>query len=141
MLSFMITTVYAMEFDLDSDYVSNSLSKDLETGGVSSSEPRSGVSALMCASEEGNIETVKKLIQNGACVNAYDMNWKTPLMYAVCATKLETAQELIASGANINAKNILGATPLALAKKWSSKAMEQLLESHGATEGSVCIIL
>ncbi|MEM2677506.1 MAG: ankyrin repeat domain-containing protein, partial [Thermofilaceae archaeon] len=73
------------------------------------------MSELHKAAEEGDLQRVKKLVENGANVNAKDEYGSTPLYLAVLNGHLELARFLVEKGANVNAKDIVGWTPLHIA--------------------------
>jgi hypothetical protein len=87
--------------------------------------------SLINAVQERNIEAVKKAIDDGASVNAYDWleSGSTLLHYA--ETK-EIVELLITNGANVNAKNKNGETPLDY-----NRSMEEHLRVHGAKHSSI----
>ena len=87
--------------------------------------------SLINAVKERNIEAVKKAIDDGASVNAYDWleSGSTLLHYA--ETK-EIVELLITNGANVNAKNKNGETPLDY-----NRSMEEHLRVHGAKHSSI----
>ena len=72
---------------------------------------------------DGDIELVKKLIDNGADVNEKDNNLFTPLHYATqeFSSKkecLEIIKILLHAGSNIEARDANGNTPLSNAVYW-----------------------
>jgi hypothetical protein len=87
--------------------------------------------SLINAVKERNIEAVKKAIDDGANVNAYDWleSGSTLLHYA--ETK-EIVELLIANGANVNARNDNGETPLDY-----NRSMQEHLRAHGAKHSSI----
>jgi hypothetical protein len=87
--------------------------------------------SLINAVKERNIEAVKKAIDDGASVNAYDWleSGSTLLHYA--ETK-EIVELLIANGANVNARNDNGETPLDY-----NRSMQEHLRAHGAKHSSI----
>ena len=64
-----------------------------------------GKTELISASESGNLEDVRELIENGANVNLADSYGKTPLMYASENGYPEVVETLINGGANVNVKD------------------------------------
>lgn len=86
------------------------------------------------AAENGDLETVKKLIsENPAMLEAPDREGKTPLHYAAAKGHLNVVEFLVSKGANVNARNSSGATPLYLAKGFGRKDVVEFLTKHGAT--------
>jgi hypothetical protein len=70
---------------------------------------------LMYAAREGHLDVVRQLIEDGAQVDAVDMNDITPLMLAISNNHVDTARYLIDHGANVRAVDWYGRTPLWLA--------------------------
>ena len=70
--------------------------------------------ALLIAAEDKDWEKVRKLIAEGADVNAEDVPWgETVLMYAARYNENpKVIKELIAAGADVNAKDNDGCTAL-----------------------------
>lgn len=64
------------------------------------------------AAQEGKLELVKFLLNNGANIEAKDVNGSTPLLYAVQENRLDVVRFLVGRGANINAGNNFDQTPL-----------------------------
>ncbi len=74
-----------------------------------------GHTDLMRASLEGNTETVKRLLESGADVNAKDDEGRTALMFAVTNMQTDSAKALVEHGADVNVKANDGCTELMLA--------------------------
>ena len=74
-----------------------------------------GLTALVFAAREGDIESAKKLIAAGADVNQQTEYGWTPLLTAVNNRNYQLARVLIENGANVNLANKGGWTPLYLA--------------------------
>ena len=68
------------------------------------------------AARDNNAAEAKRLIDNGAEVNAKDKDGVTPLHEAAMANAVEVAKVLIDNGADIKAKDKDGWTPLDWAK-------------------------
>ncbi len=83
------------------------------------------------AAEQGDIGQVKRLIDQGADVNARDDYDLTPLHFSVGAGHTEIVELLIAEGANVNARHQMG-TPLHPAALFGHKAIAKLLIAAGA---------
>uniref|UniRef100_A0ACD5GNG4 Ankyrin repeat domain-containing protein n=1 Tax=Desertifilum tharense IPPAS B-1220 TaxID=1781255 RepID=A0ACD5GNG4_9CYAN len=94
-----------------------------------------GATALMVASEAGNFEIVKVLVQAGADINAEDVNGQTALMLAIDGTGFnghpEIANVLIQAGVDVNAKNIKGWTALmSAASVGDSSTLTHLIQAE-----------
>lgn len=93
-------------FDAINNNDLSSVKKIIMAGGNVNAINKSGMTALIVASEKGNIEIVRELINAGANVNgANSVGW-TALMGASFEGNAEVVKELINSGANINAFGI-----------------------------------
>jgi serine protease inhibitor/ankyrin repeat protein len=64
------------------------------------------------AAGNGNVETVRSLIAQGAKVDARDADGETPLHIAASEAPIDVVRILIAHGAHVNAKDEHGRTPL-----------------------------
>jgi ankyrin repeat protein len=83
-----------------------------------------GLTALMFASREGYLDTVKTLVEAGADVNEVDPgDESSPLMVAIINGRFDTAMYLLEHGADPNAAEVNGATPLygVLNTQWAAK--------------------
>ena len=88
-------------------------------------------SALMNAASMGDIETVQKLVKNGANINEKDRSGYTPLIWAIYSNKVEAVKAFIQMGADIEIQDKSGYTPLILAVSWSHSDIAKLLiEKH-----------
>ena len=70
---------------------------------------------LHWAAFEGQKGAAELLLENGADVNAKDINKDTPLHLAAFRGSKEVVDLLLAHGADVNARNEMGQTPLSLA--------------------------
>ncbi len=69
--------------------------------------------ALLRAARDGEVETVKSLLDRGADINVQDDKWgTTPLMEAADGGHIEVIKLLITRGANLNLKDKVGWTAL-----------------------------
>jgi hypothetical protein len=90
-------------------------------------------SQLISASSSGNVETIKKLLAEGANINERDSNGWTALMYAAWKNNIDAAKYLIESGADVNAKDIHNdKDALLIATNYSLLEMMKLLTDKGA---------
>eukprot|EP00934_Nitzschia_sp_Nitz4_P000144 Nitzschia sp. Nitz4//scaffold23_size168460//114408//117133//NITZ4_002234-RA/size168460-snap-gene-0.165-mRNA-1//-1//CDS//3329543680//144//frame0 len=74
-----------------------------------------GVTPLIAAASEGQLESLKLLIAAKADVNAKDTDGTTALMASSARGHLEVVKALLAAGASVNAQNSDGHTPLMFA--------------------------
>jgi len=95
-------------------------------------ESDDGHTPLMRAALDGNTETVKELIDQGADINERDENGRTALMFAVMNTHYETMKVLLEYGADVNAKSNKGGTALMGAASAGDLRMVQSLLDKGA---------
>lgn len=87
---------------------------------------------LVHAAEEGDTSKVKKLLANGADVNAKQKDGVTPLMQAAWKGQTEIAEMLLAKGADVNAKDKNGMTALIRAAYFGHGETVQALLANGA---------
>lgn len=76
-----------------------------------------GVTALMVAARNGQVEAVRFLIENGADVSRSDRDWQTPLGYAILGSaddemRRAVAKFLIGKGADPFLSDGYGAVPI-----------------------------
>ena len=101
----------------------------IESGIDVDSRSRNGWSALATASDNGDIETVEKLLNHKADIELPTINNKTtPLMAAAVNGHTKVVNRLIKAGADFERKNIDGHNPLWLAaNKSHTKTVKALL--------------
>uniref|UniRef100_A0A7N0RGN2 non-specific serine/threonine protein kinase n=1 Tax=Kalanchoe fedtschenkoi TaxID=63787 RepID=A0A7N0RGN2_KALFE len=87
---------------------------------------------LMYASNEGDLDGIKELLDAGADVNYKDIDGRTPLHVAACQGRADVVALLLDRGADVNAQDIWGSTPLADGIYYKNHEVVKLLESHGA---------
>jgi ankyrin repeat protein len=83
---------------------------------------------LICASESGNNEVVKLLLQNGANINAKNVRGMSALSRAIYDGNFDTVKILLANGADIESKDDLGDTPLIIATSRNLELLRNLLD-------------
>ena len=88
-----------------------------------------GVTDLMLASAEGNIERVRDLIAFGANVNSTSNNGSTSLMYASRNNHLSSVKLLIENGADKDIKNEKKSTALSLSESFNCDDVKNYLNS------------
>lgn len=84
------------------------------------------------AAEKGRAEAVRSLVENGADVNAPQVDGMTALHWAAYHDDATTARLLVAAGANVNVQNRYGVWPLSLACENGNAALVDLLLGAGA---------
>ena len=89
---------------------------------------------LIAAAKRGDTELCKRLLENGADVNAADEVGWTPLHSAAANGKTETCKLLLENGADINAEDEGGKTPLHYATVNGNTETCELLKTYGAKE-------
>jgi len=87
---------------------------------------------LIEAARDGNNKIVKKLLEQGAPVNAKDKDGKTALNQAAFLGRLETVKLLLDSNAIVDRKDNYGGTPLFWAVCGANFEIVKLLFDHGA---------
>lgn len=95
-----------------------------------SSDPDLGITPLMQASTEGNIEMVRLLLRNGANLHAEDHFGNDPLLYAVRANNVAIARILLEQGCSPTRKNAVGEDAFAVARQNPKTSMLSLLEDY-----------
>jgi ankyrin repeat protein len=88
--------------------------------------------SLYTASENGQLDIVRSLLDGGSDVNATYENRMTALHVASYKGKLEVAKLLIVCGAYVDSRSRAGWTPLHLALRESHLEVTRLLLDHGA---------
>ena len=81
------------------------------------------------------MESVKKLLAEGADIDEVDVASYTPLLAAIYDDRTEVALYLIEQKANVNAQDHLGVTPLMLAALRDNMAVAKKLLEAGADLG------
>lgn len=81
---------------------------------------------------QGNLETVKEQIENGADLNKKDQFGSTPLQIAVTFNRLNIVETLLNAGAEINLTNNDGSTPLQTAAFFGRIEIVRVLLEKGA---------
>ena len=90
--------------------------------------------SLHNAAKNGDIEQVKKLIAQGADVNAKGRHGLMALTIASEKGHVDVVKALLSKGADVNVKDSSGQTALLYAFEDSHREIVQLLEKAGAKE-------
>lgn len=93
-----------------------------------------GITPLMLAANgTGNGDAIKKLLSDGADVNAQDRNGQTALMYATFNDSTDAAEALLSvPGIGLEVKDITGSTALMKAVAYKAVSVCRLLIGAGA---------
>lgn len=102
--------------------------EEIDTGKMRGDATDNLDQALKNAAAEGDLETVKTLLEKGADVNAKDRNNETALVEAASQGRLEIVKLLLAKGAGASESE----KAKALVKAGCHKEVVELLMSHGA---------
>ncbi len=100
--------------------------------GTGSNIPDERRASLHDASEAGDLEIVRSLLEVGAHVNERDTEHATPLIYASRRGRAEVAKLLIKYGADVNAQDRIGWTALQAASRYGHADVVGLLLDHSA---------
>ena len=100
---------------------------------IERAEKAKDANLFLKAIKSGDIEQIKKLISQGADVNAKDNKGMTPLHKAAYYGQRQVAKVLIAKGANVNGTDTAGQTPLHIAANFGVKFVPELLLANGAS--------
>lgn len=88
--------------------------------------------SLIDAARQGDLESIKTAISNGAAIDATDFEEFTPLIITSSAGHLECVLWLIRHGADVNAKNMHKGTALMAAAGEGHVAIVNALLTSGA---------
>lgn len=101
-----------------------------------------GSGAIVVAAEEGKLQMVEYLLENGANIDEigiehpsderYREDMGSALHRAVHGGHEEVVRFLLEKGANVNLKDVMGRTPLGLAQVRNYQELASLLKEHGA---------
>ncbi|XP_073128612.1 serine/threonine-protein kinase 12-like [Henckelia pumila] len=87
---------------------------------------------LMYLVNEGDLDGIKELLDEGADVNFRDIDHRTALHVSACQGYADVAELLLENAAEIDARDRWGSTPLADAVHYKKHDVIKLLEKHGA---------
>lgn len=102
---------------------------------------KSFATPLHSAVANGQLPTVKFLLEEGADPNAKDLSSRTPLMFAAQDGKMGAAELLLERGADPNVGGRMGYTPLYLALQYGHYDLADTLVDRGALIDFHCLNL
>jgi ankyrin repeat protein len=88
--------------------------------------------SLHTAAEEGNVDTVKSLLELGVDIDARDASNWTPLHEAAAKSKIDVVRLLIERHAEVDSRENGGWTPLHLSSRFGHLEVSRVLLDHGA---------
>ena len=106
-------------------------------GTESGNNSEAGLTALMDAVSQGNVEATKLLLDRGADVNAMDSYGNTALILAARSLRSDLVRMLIDSGADVNQKDNVGNTPLIDTARYAGESTLEVIEILIAEGGNV----
>lgn len=87
---------------------------------------------LMYLANEGDLEGIEELLDDGTDVNFSDIDGRTAVHVAACQGHADVVELLLRRGAEVDPKDRWGSTPLADAIYYKNQDVIKLLEKHGA---------
>jgi hypothetical protein len=109
-----------------------SLNQALQKGADANAKGRFGITALLLASDEGNIEEVLFLLGRGADPRLSDeIQHATPLHRAALNNHPEVINALVGRGADPNAHDNYGLTPVDYSEVKGANAAKSALQAYG----------
>ena len=103
---------------------------------VNAHELDSGLTALLVATEKGDLAMAEFLLKAGARPDEADLMRMTPLLVAIRANREDIVQVLFAHGASPNSPTIRGEMALAVACENGNLSLVKSLLAHGAKPDS-----
>lgn len=108
------------------------VSAGLEDGAPVDACDQGGMTALMWAAADGDVELMRELLRHGADPRLQSCDAITALGCAAMHGKCEAIELLLSAGANANDRTYGGGTPLHLAVAMGMTDAAELLIKHGA---------
>lgn len=81
----------------------------------------------------GNMEQIRRLVENGVSVNDPDYDGRTALHLAVCEGREDVVLYLLDRKADVNCQDRFGGTPMEDAIRHDRESVQKILLDHGAT--------
>ena len=94
--------------------------------------PQTDELLIHSASSTLDIDKIRKLIKNGADVNAFTAGGMTPLLFTSVKGDIEVVKLLLAANADVNAAGKYGITPLLIASEKGHTEVVKLLLAANA---------
>jgi ankyrin repeat protein len=88
--------------------------------------------SLHAAAEEGNVNTLKSLLEREVDINARDADNDTPLHIAAFKGNVDVVRLLIERGAEVDSRDKMGNTPLHRSSQSGHLEVSRILLDHGA---------
>jgi hypothetical protein len=112
--------------------------QELENVEMAQEVDSEGNTHLHLACEQGNVQQIQKLIEDGAAIEARNNDGQTPLLTACAYGNLAAVVTLIELGATIDSKNNFGSTSLhnaiiSITESSSTIQIINLLNSNGVS--------
>lgn len=95
---------------------------------------------LFDAAKGGDLAEIRRLLQDGADVNAKDKNGYTPLHITAATGDKDAAELLITKGADVNGEGSVYMTPLGVAAMFDRVEVAELLIAKGADVNGKCSV-
>jgi ankyrin repeat protein len=106
----------------------------LDAGASVEATDESGLTPLMAAARQGNVEILRALLARHASVNFADLEGRSPLHYALAAGKVEAVQLLLPLVSNLESTSVAGSDLLTMALETGDmKIFQSVLERFPAT--------
>ena len=110
--------------------------KAIESGANIETKVPGGMTPLLVAAHNGEVEMVRTLLDRGANVNVRNRHEATPLILATSNNHASVVPLLLVHGASINAKNEDGRTALCMAALRGYASAPQRRRNHRAQRAS-----
>ncbi len=106
----------------------------LDAGASAETADESGVTPLMAAARQGNVEIIRNLLARHASLDFTDFEGRSALHYAITARKLEAVQFLLSLVPNLDATSVAGSDLLTMALETGDmRIFQTVLERFPAT--------
>lgn len=107
---------------------------DNDGGGEEGMPEMEGGMRLMYLANEGDLNGILEVLDEGVDFNFRDIDQRTPLHLASCQGSAEVVELLLSRGAEVDPIDVWGSTPLADALHYKNHDVIKILEKHGAKQ-------